>query len=690
MIKSVNIQNWRAHRNSTFDFETGTNVLVGVMGSGKTSVMDSICYALFGTFPSLNARKVSTEETIMAKPNKADNASVALEFAYGGMPYRVERKINRQGANTAKLYEDGRLVAGPKPTEVTKRIEDIIEVNYELFSRAVYAEQNQMDYFLRISPSQRKEKLDELLEINKYEKVRANCVTLKTRISRIIDDRKKFLEQQSSLASKEEIQETLKKIKNKEEETKELEIKKKKMNIGMEKAKLKLKELEKGEKEFREFNEQKLKTEAKIESLQKEAMKTSDELKGRTEKDIEKERKELDESIEKCKVDKKTANEVREKNEEMYNKMIHTIGINEQKMKQINDILPHLESRHGNCPVCMKEFDGELRNELKKKNSKKMEDLKNENLKMDEERRQLILSGSKNKDKVKLLDIEIEGLQEKKSKFNSVLQNAKRMNELKGEREKFVDESVIISKKIEKLDFKESDLRNFRDLFIKNQGEISKLESEINSASEIVKEMNSSLEKMRDSAKKIDKMKKSVQNLESLTSNIDIFINALISTQSQMRSQLIDTVNQAMGDIWPRIYPYKDLCSARIEVKEGSYEVMVKESSGNWIRAEGILSGGERSAVALTLRVAISLVLTQNLSYLILDEPTHNLDRKAVGELSTLTREHLPGLVNQVFIITHDKEMERAASGSLYILDRKKETDAPTEVIKGEVVGVIE
>ena len=41
-----------------------------------------------------------------------------------------------------------------------------INLNYDLFSRAVYSEQNQIDYFLKLTASQRKEKFDELLEIN--------------------------------------------------------------------------------------------------------------------------------------------------------------------------------------------------------------------------------------------------------------------------------------------------------------------------------------------------------------------------------------------------------------------------------------------------------------------------------------------------------------------------------------------
>jgi len=80
-------------------------------------------------------------------------------------------------------------------------------------------------------------------------------------------------------------------------------------------------------------------------------------------------------------------------------------------------------------------------------------------------------------------------------------------------------------------------------------------------------------------------------------------------------------------------------------------------------------------------------VLTQNLSWLILDEPTHNLDRQAVSTLGKIMREQLPELVEQIFIITHDREMENAASGSIYILKRDKENDGATMPEKSEIFG---
>jgi exonuclease SbcC len=97
---------------------------------------------------------------------------------------------------------------------------------------------------------------------------------------------------------------------------------------------------------------------------------------------------------------------------------------------------------------------------------------------------------------------------------------------------------------------------------------------------------------------------------------------------------------------------------------------------------EGETSGGERSSACLALRIALAFVLTQNLSWIILDEPTHNIDRRGVRELAITLREHLPGIVEQIFLITHNQELESAASAYLYILERDKDANEATRVVK--------
>ncbi len=162
---------------------------------------------------------------------------------------------------------------------------------------------------------------------------------------------------------------------------------------------------------------------------------------------------------------------------------------------------------------------------------------------------------------------------------------------------------------------------------------------------------------------------------------MDIFKNALEATQIQLREETLLALNAGTEDLWPKIYPYKDYTSLKLAIEGSDYALQVKRRDGTWVNVEGIASGGERSTACLALRIAFSLVLTQNISWLVLDEPTHNLDTQGVATLANALREHLPELVEQVFIITHEEEMETAVSGTLYRFERKKELDEPTNAI---------
>ena len=90
MISSVHIFNWRSHSDTLLKFKRGTNLLVGLMGSGKSSVMDVISFALFGTFPALDSRKLNLKDIIRLNE---DNARVVLELKWNGDEYRIEREI---------------------------------------------------------------------------------------------------------------------------------------------------------------------------------------------------------------------------------------------------------------------------------------------------------------------------------------------------------------------------------------------------------------------------------------------------------------------------------------------------------------------------------------------------------------------------------------------------------------------
>ncbi|MCX8163544.1 MAG: SMC family ATPase, partial [Candidatus Micrarchaeota archaeon] len=174
MLLSIQLLNWKSHKDSILHFRQGTNFIVGKMGSGKSSVVDAICFALFGTFPKLSRRECTIKD--LKNFNLDPPTKIILEFsAKEGDKTKTYKIIRDIFESKAWLYCDGNLICSGTNL-VNSQIEKIIKVNYELFTKAVYSEQNNLNYWLDLLPSKKKAQLDELFGINKFEEARANLI----------------------------------------------------------------------------------------------------------------------------------------------------------------------------------------------------------------------------------------------------------------------------------------------------------------------------------------------------------------------------------------------------------------------------------------------------------------------------------------------------------------------------------
>jgi DNA repair exonuclease SbcCD ATPase subunit len=119
--------------------------LVGILGeneSGKTSIGESICFALFG-------KTVGTIETDPAQVINwdSDTAEVDLEFMLnGGRKYRIHRIIDREGLHEARLWDpiSGELIV-EGPDAVEAELQKLIGIRFEEFRYTFYLAQKELD-----------------------------------------------------------------------------------------------------------------------------------------------------------------------------------------------------------------------------------------------------------------------------------------------------------------------------------------------------------------------------------------------------------------------------------------------------------------------------------------------------------------------------------------------------------------
>lgn len=146
-------------------------VLSGPTGAGKSSVIDGMTFALYGSIPRLG--KGSVAPLISAQ---SDRARVSFRFTVGDETYTAARMLERQGAGAST--KEARLQRGEEEVvlagtadEVTAEVTNLLGLSYEHFVKAVVLPQGAFADFLTDRPKDRQALLGELLDMGLYEEV---------------------------------------------------------------------------------------------------------------------------------------------------------------------------------------------------------------------------------------------------------------------------------------------------------------------------------------------------------------------------------------------------------------------------------------------------------------------------------------------------------------------------------------
>ncbi|SVD32694.1 uncharacterized protein METZ01_LOCUS385548, partial [marine metagenome] len=172
----LEVEGFSSFRNRTVvDFkDTNLFAFTGSTGAGKSSLLDAICFALYGSVPRYDVGEIKS-----LMHSSVDETRVRLDFEVQGKKYMVVRVLRKQkGTAAAKEcrlecehsdYPDPVLASSPK--QILATIENLLGLTFGEFKRCVILPQGDFASFMKATSGQRQNLLKSLLGLEYFEEI---------------------------------------------------------------------------------------------------------------------------------------------------------------------------------------------------------------------------------------------------------------------------------------------------------------------------------------------------------------------------------------------------------------------------------------------------------------------------------------------------------------------------------------
>ncbi len=663
-IKSICLKNIRSYEQGEVNLPEGSVLLSGDIGSGKTTVLLALEFALFGL-----QRGVLSGAGLLR--NGKDNGTVRVCLEIGGKEIEIERTLKRSRDSVAQ--DSGFLTVDNEKKELsaTELKNSILQfLNYPpefltktdvLYRYTVYTPQESMREILAEKSDIRVDTLRRVFGIDKYKALINNVGIFSARLRESIKNKEGQIlgleSKRNSLADAE---------KNIAEFSSQLSEVKKEHEIALQNLRNEKEKLVLMEKEISELN--KLRTEI-----------------ARKKSEFETTTEQLLESIERTKI---LGSQIAEMKESLKGVTAETIESVESALIQQQHEINRLQDMYTKLEKKISELKA-------KKNEKEEHARKIMSLSICSVCGQQVTQAHKHdfvlKNEAESATIEAElrrytamcdetsiKLEESKKNLKAIQNKEKEIGLLK------INLNRLEEKELENKGTTENKAR-FQSRHENLKKEISELENKIALMSEIeanYRKAKNALESVQDQERRIAikkaKTEKDIENFESLAKNLKDEIANMERTKgnlmylSRMKNWLQDkfipVINTIEQEVMAKVhFDFSQLFRKWFAMLVFGLSVRLDESftpiiEGNGYEIDyGFLSGGERTAAALAYRLALNQVINSLISrirtkdIIILDEPTDGFSSEQLDKMRDVLRELK---AKQIILVSHEAEIE--------------------------------
>ena len=666
-LKSIKLNNIRSYENAEINFPLGSVLLAGDIGSGKSSILLAIEFAIFG------AKKGELPAYTLLRHGKKEG-NVELGMQIDGKDILIKRTLKR--SNEDIKQESGYVIInGIKKDGTAEELravvlemlgypKDLVKKGKDLIYRyTVYTPQEDMKQILYESKENRLDTLRKVFNIDKYKRVRDNSKIIITSLKENkkhlegfildMDYKKKDLEEKKNeiLEIDKKIIELIPKI----DEVKNIINEKKKSIENIENEISKLNALRKDLSI----------AEANINHRIEQNNRLNDEI-----KKLDKQIEELNKEIEHKKLDEIgiIIKKIDEKEEEIneadinYKNAIRKIKELEVKIERCNETIKKIQDLDI-CPLCEQKVDEKHKHDVNLRENKQYEELLEQIKNYGEEELKL--------EKIRIwLKKELDALMREQNHFNILKIKFENLNEKINTKEEKTNLKEKVRKEIGSLNSKKIELNSKIKEYSETEEKYKIVRKEIDEL--LPQERFLELEKRKyetekESIKRFiiaiekeinekQKAKERLAYISQLSNWIDeMFLNLMSTIEKHVMVNIHSQFNELFKN-WFDILLEDESINVRVDeeftpiIEQDGYETYIEN-----------LSGGEKTSVALSYRLALNKVINDIVAdiktkdIIMLDEPTDGFSAEQLDKV----RDVLNQLnVKQVIIVSHESKIE--------------------------------